>query len=207
MDFEDVCANSRLLARGICGPFAGQVAKVTRSRCTELIEYNNLSRVEVHPFTLSNSAGIRGYYSKENHSGASSLQDHALGLHSDSSIRSVATFYLESNVPVPKGLKVFAKIDAESHEYFAMESLFAWSHAADIDQIFVEFDARMSDVEELAELLASNNFYEIRRTGSSTHWDAPWSRWRLFSIKLVMRCNLYEGYILDFWLHVIPLGV
>jgi hypothetical protein len=88
----------------------------------------------------------------------------------------VASPYLNVNVDVPSTTKVFAKIDVEGHELFALESLFAWDHAEAIDQLFIEFDTRMSDVEPLTELLIAHNFYEVSRVGGATHWDALWSR-------------------------------
>jgi FkbM family methyltransferase len=140
------------------------------------IEFNNCEKVELHPYALSNRAGERILYSIHLHSGVSSLHDHDGANGSSSEVESVATPYLDANIRVPTHSKVIVKIDVEGHELFALESLFAWRHAEAIDQIFIEFDTRMSEVQQLTDLLIANNFRELRRTGISTHWDALWSR-------------------------------
>lgn len=140
------------------------------------IDRNKCRKIKLHPYALSNTEGSRNFFVASGHSGISSLHVVSETSLPAGTVECVNSQYLNQQIVISPSTRVFAKIDVEGHELFVIQALMDWNHAERIDQLFIEFDSRMSNVSALQDLLTANNFHEVRRRGEDWHWDALWRR-------------------------------
>ena len=133
------------------------------------LDFTGQKNFSLHPYAVSDVAGVASLNTREGHSGNSTISDPTFDVTGTQSVTVVNYEYLNSIIPQDNS-DVSIKIDVEGHDLQVLRSLDECEFLPRVTEIFAELNSNLSDSSQVLEWFAQHGFVESWRTGTD-HWE------------------------------------
>jgi FkbM family methyltransferase len=132
---------------------------------------NKVNNFFIHKVAIGPQSTSISFFVPENHSGNGRVSSQKTNMQ----VVSVNRDYL-NKVFIQSNKFYFIKIDVEGSERNVLYELFNSNINSCIKYIFIEINTKFSKEDSLIEMLGSNDFYELSRSGNGVSYDALYTR-------------------------------
>jgi len=132
---------------------------------------NKVNSFFIHKVAIGPQSTSISFFVPENHSGNGRVSSQKTNMQ----VVSVNRDYL-NKVFIQSNKFYFIKIDVEGSERNVLYELFNSNINSCIKYIFIEINTKFSKEDSLIEMLGSNDFYELSRSGNGVSYDALYTR-------------------------------